>query len=67
MIAPENEAQPWVIDLDTIIPGIAVSLGVPENPVDRNAQATLYDDDGNASGMQSFSFDTSQVRTFNSR
>lgn len=63
VMTPEQESPPWIISLEETIPGIETSLGLPENPVDRNAQATLYDDSGNVTGtdgMQSFSFDTTQ-------
>ena len=53
---------PWVMSLEAMIPGIEQSLGAPENPVARDAQATIYDDNGGTSTMQAFSFDTSQVR-----
>lgn len=64
IIAQEQEMQPWSLQLNDVIPGIEDQLGPPENPVARDAQATIYDEGGDNS-MQAFSFDTSQQQAEN--
>lgn len=64
IIAQEQEMQPWTLQLNDVIPGIEDQLGPPENPVPRDAQATIHDEGGDNS-MQAFSFDTSQQQAEN--
>ncbi|KAJ8516954.1 hypothetical protein ON010_g18385 [Phytophthora cinnamomi] len=58
----EEEAAPWVIDIEPQVPGAAASLGACVNPVARDAGFIQYADSSSSAsgGMQSFTFSTSQ-------
>ncbi|KAG1692719.1 hypothetical protein DVH05_025197 [Phytophthora capsici] len=55
----EEEAAPWVIDIEAQVPGAATSLGACVNPVARDSGFVQYVD-STSSGMKSFTFNTSQ-------
>lgn len=58
----EEEKAPWVIDIEAHVPGAATTLGACVNPVARDSGFIRYADSSSSaiSGMQSFTFSTSQ-------
>ncbi|KAE8901442.1 hypothetical protein PF005_g11847 [Phytophthora fragariae] len=58
----EEEAAPWVVDIEPHVPGAAESLGACVNPVARDSGFIQYASSSSSAsgGMQSFSFNTSQ-------
>ncbi|GMF65063.1 unnamed protein product [Phytophthora lilii] len=58
----EEEAAPWVVDIEPQVTSAAVSLGACVNPVARDSGFIQYADSSASSsgGMQSFTFSTSQ-------
>lgn len=58
-VAPEEEAVPWVVNLDGLVPDPS-ALGACVNPVARDSGFIKYTET-NSSSMASFTFKTSQV------
>lgn len=59
IIEQEDEATPWVVDIEPQVPGAATTLGACVNPVARDSGFIRYAD-SSTGGMQSFTFNTSQ-------
>ncbi|POM69618.1 Putative dolichyl-phosphate beta-glucosyltransferase [Phytophthora palmivora] len=62
ILKQEEEAAPWVVDIESQVPGAATSLGACVNPVARDSGFIKYTDSSSSTsgGMQSFTFNTSQ-------
>jgi hypothetical protein len=56
----EEEHAPWVVDLESHVPGASQTLGVCANPVARDTGFIKYTESSSSSGMQSFTFKTTQ-------
>ncbi|KAG2780291.1 hypothetical protein JG687_00003679 [Phytophthora cactorum] len=62
ILKQEEEAAPWVVDIEPQVPGAATSLGACVNPVARDSSFVKYADSSSSArgSMQSFTFNTSQ-------
>ncbi|KAG7391684.1 hypothetical protein PHYPSEUDO_003758 [Phytophthora pseudosyringae] len=62
ILKQEEEAAPWVVDIEPQVPGAAASLGACVNPVARDSGFVQYGGSSSSTsgGMQSFTFNTSQ-------